>query len=181
VRKNTSPFGLVDEDSGQLPLTLGSSFKTSDFIVDSLHDGWKDIPVPEQAAITHLPLKVDNGPQSRGVRTQFLKRLVEFADQTGKIIPLLDYPPYHSQYNPIERCGGLLEQHWKGAKRVEVETLMEWANSMTWKGIHPVVKLSRTVYPKGISRSKKATRELEARLERHPLLPKGDILVRPAP
>lgn len=56
--------------------------------MDSLTDGWNDIPVPEQAAITHIQLKVDNGPESSGVRTQFLKRIVDFADHTGKIIQL---------------------------------------------------------------------------------------------
>ena len=30
------PFGIVDEDGGALYLTFGSSFKTSDFIADSL-------------------------------------------------------------------------------------------------------------------------------------------------
>jgi hypothetical protein len=32
------PFGLVEEDSGQVHLTFGSFSKTSDFIVDSLQD-----------------------------------------------------------------------------------------------------------------------------------------------
>jgi hypothetical protein len=57
--------------------------------------------------------------------------------------------------------------------------MLEWAKSMTWKGLHPVVKLSRKVYQKGISLSKKAMRKLEARLERDSLLPKWDILIRP--
>jgi hypothetical protein len=173
------PFGVVDEDSGRLHLTFGSSFKTSDFIVDSLFDWWKDIPETEQATITHIQLKVDNGPESSGVRTQFLKRMVDFADHTGKIIQLLSYPPYHSKYNPIERCWGILEQHWNGTQLVDVNTLLEWAKSMTWKGLHPLVKLSRRVYQKGISLSKKAMRGIEARLERNPLLPKWDILIRP--
>jgi hypothetical protein len=174
------PFGIVEEDSGRLHLTFGSSFKTSDFIVDSLEDWWQALPEQPQTPLTHLPLKVDNGPESSGVRTQFLKRLVEFADATGKIIHLLYYPPYHSKYNPIERCWGILEQHWNGAKLVDTETMLEGAKSMTWKGIHPIVKLSRTVYQKGISLTKKAMQAVEARLERHPLLPKWDILIRPA-
>jgi hypothetical protein len=58
--------------------------------------------------------------------------------------------------------------------------MLEWAKSMTWKGIHPVVKLSRRVYRKGISISKKAMRPIEARLERNPTLPKWDILIPPA-
>lgn len=174
------PFGIVDEDSGKLHVTFGSSFKTSDFIVDSLHDWWKDTPESEQAVITHIQLKVDNGPESSGVRTQFLKRIVEFADHTGKIIQLLYYPPYHSKYNPIERCWGILERHWNGAKLVDANTMTEWAKSMTWKGINPVVNLSRTIYQKGVSLSKNAMRKIEARLKRNPLLPKWDILIHPA-
>ena len=173
------PFGILEEDRGQLHLTFGHSFKTSDFIVDSLQDWWQALPAEQQAEISHLQLKVDNGPESSGVRTQFLKRMVAFADDTGKTLQLLYYPPYHSKYNPIERCWGILEQHWNGTLLVDTETMLEWAKSMTWKGIRPIVKLSRKVYEKGISLSKKAMQEIEARLERNPLLPKWDILIRP--
>ena len=173
------PFGLVDEDSGQLQVTFGRSSKTSDFIVDSLYDWWNDIPIAERATIAHLQLKVDNGPESSGVRTQFLKRMVDFADHIGKPIQLLYYPPYHSKYNPIERCWGILEQHWNGAQRVDVDTMLGWARRMTWKGIHPIIKLSQTIYQKGVSLSKKAMQAVEARLERNPLLPKWDILIQP--
>ena len=51
---------------------------------------------------------------------------------------------------------------------------------MTWKGIHPIIKLSQTIYQKGVSLSKKAMQAVETRLERNPLLPKWDILIRPA-
>jgi transposase len=60
--------------------------------------------------------------------------MVEFCDAIGKPIQLLYYPPYHSQCNPIERCWGILELHWNGTKLVDVETRLEWAKSMTWKG-----------------------------------------------
>jgi hypothetical protein len=84
-----------------------------------------------------------------------------------------------SKYNPVERCWGILEKHWNGMKRVDVDTLLGWARSMTWKGLPPVVELSRKVYPKGISLSKEVMQEVEARLGRHPLLPKWDILIQP--
>jgi hypothetical protein len=148
--------------------------------MDSLEDWWHDLPAVERATIAHLQLKVDNGPESSGIRTRFLKRMVDFADRIGKPIYLLYYPPYHSKYNPIECCWGILEQHWNGAKRIDVDTLLEWAKTMTCKGIRPIVKLSRTVYQKGIALSKAAMRVVEARLERNPLRTKGDILIRPA-
>jgi hypothetical protein len=50
---------------------------------------------------------------------------------------------------------------------------------MTWKGLHPVVTLTRQVYEKGVSLSRQAMQSIETRLERNPLLPKWDILIRP--
>ncbi len=174
------PCGIVDEDSGQLYIHFGSSYKTSDFIVDTLQTWWKGLTPRQQRQTKLLQLKVDNGPESSGVRTQFLKRMVEFSDQIGKSIQLLYYPPYHSKYNPIERCWGILEQHWNGTQLKDVNTMLKWAQSMTWKGIHPIVKLNQQRYLKGISLTKVDMREIEKRLKRNPELPKWDILIQPA-
>jgi len=175
------PCGIVDEASGQLHMTFGSSSKTSDFIVDALVAWWAALEATEQVAMARLQIKMDNGPESSGRRTQFLQRMVAFCDAIGKPIQLLYYPPYHSKYNPIERCWGILELHWNGTKLVDVETMLEWAKSLTWKGIHPIVELSHKVYQKGISLGKAAMQAVEARLTRHPALPKYDILIKPIP
>lgn len=175
-----TPFGVVDEDSGELHIAFGSSAKTSDFIMDCLEAYWARLSPQEREAIDQLQIKADNGPESNGRRTQFLKRMVAFCDHIGKPIQLLYYPPYHSKYNPVERCWGILEKHWNGAMLVDVDTMLGWARSMTWKGLHPVVTLTRQIYEKGVSLSKHAMQSVEARLERNPLLPKWDILIRPA-
>jgi hypothetical protein len=180
LKEKYIPCGIVDEDSAQLHITFGNSAKTSDFIVDALEAWWIVLEEAEQVAMARLQIKMDNGPESSGKRTQFLHRMVQFADQIGKPIHLLYYPPYHSKYNPIERCWGILELHWNGTKLVDVETMLAWAKSMTWKGIHPVGALSRKVYQKGIALGKKAMQAVESRLERHPELPKWDILIHPA-
>ncbi len=83
------------------------------------------------------------------------------------------------KYNPIERCWGILEQHWNGALLSHVDTMLAWAQSMTWKGRRPIIHLSQKVYHKGISLTKKAMEEIEMRLLRNPHLPKWDILIRP--
>jgi hypothetical protein len=74
----------------------------------------------------------------------------------------------------------MLELHWNGTKVVDVETMVEWAKTMTWKGIPPIVELSRKVYQKGGALSKRAMQVVAARLARHPELPKWDILILPA-
>ncbi|CDN11408.1 Mobile element protein [Richelia intracellularis] len=50
---------------------------------------------------------------------------------------------------------------------------------MTSKGLYPILSLSKTVYQKGISLTKKAMKQVESRLQRNPLLPKWDILIQP--
>ena len=175
------PCGIVDEESGALHITFGSSYKTSDFIVDVLEAKWAALDAQDKAATGLIQIKMDNGPESSGKRTQFLHRMVQLADNIQKPIQLLYYPPYHSKYNPIERCWGILELKWNGAKLIDAETMVEWAKRMTWKGIHPVVELSRKLYQKGISLGKAAMQAIEERLERHPALPKYDILINPAP
>lgn len=174
------PFGIVDEDTGRMNITFGGSHKTSDFIVDSLLAWWDGLTPREREETVLIQIKADNGPESSGVRTQFLKRMVELVDSIDRAVQLLYYPPYHSKYNPIERCWGVLECHWNGAKLTSAETMLEWAKTMTWKGLHPVVELSKKVYQKGVSLTKKAMREIESRLERNPELPKYDILILPA-
>ncbi len=174
------PCGIVDEASGEFHITFGSSYKTSDFIVDTLEAKWNAMEKQEQADTSLIQIKMDNGPESSGRRTQFLSRMVQFADVINKPIQLLYYPPSHSKYNPIERCWGILELQWNGAQLIDVETMLGWAKQMTWKGLHPVVELSRKVYDKGISLGKAVMRAVEARLKRDPALPKYDILINPA-
>lgn len=130
-REKYTPFGLLEEDTGQLAVWFGSSAKTSDFLVDSLEAWWKGLPLAERETLSLLQIKADNGPESHGRRTQFLHRLVHFADTIGTPIQLLYYPPYHSKYNPIERCWGILQKHWNGAQLVDVQTMLEWAGTMT--------------------------------------------------
>ena len=173
------PCGIVDEDSAELTITFGSSYKTSDFIVDTMAAKWYAMDEHEKAQTSLIQIKMDNGPESSGRRTQFLSRMVQLVDMINKPIQLLYYPPYHSKYNPIERCWGILELKWNGTQLTDAETMLEWAKRMTWKGLHPVVELSRQVYQKGIRLGKAAMEAVEARLKRDPKLPKYDILINP--
>jgi hypothetical protein len=179
-KEKSVPCGIVDEESGEFPITCGRSYKTSDFMVDTIEAKWNALEKQEQADTSLIQINMDNGPERSGRRTQFLSRMVQLAAVINKPIPLLYYPPYHSKDNPVERCWGILELKWNGAKLINGETMLGWAKQMTWKGLHPVVELSRKVYDKGISLGKAAMQAVEARLKRDPALPKYDILIDPA-
>ena len=60
------------------------------------------------------------------------------------------YPPYHSKYNPIERCWSALEKKWNGVLLNGLEVVLQCALRMTWKGRHPTVKRLDGEYPDGV-------------------------------
>jgi Rhodopirellula transposase DDE domain len=174
------PQGILDLTSCSLSIFIATSNGTSDFFADCLEQWWEANKVRYPDA-RRLVINLDNGPENSSHRTQFMNRMVIFADATGLEIKLVYYPPYHSKYNPIEHCWGVLESHWNGTLLNSVATVVEWAGTMTWKGTRPIVKLIETTYAKGVRIAKDAFRAIESRLQRHDSLPKYDVLIRPQP
>ena len=111
-------------------------------------------------------INADNGPENSGRRTQWLKRLVEFAAFHRVNVWLAYYPPYHSKYNPIERVFGVLENYWNGDPLTSVDKALGMAEGMTYKGIHPTANLIGGAYPKGVKLNKKSMKPYEKCLER---------------
>jgi len=135
---SVTPVGIFQPASDELFLYAVTSKVTSDCLVDRLIDWWETVK-ERFSHIKTLLINLDNGPESHSRRTQFMQRLVEFAQRYHLTIRLAYYPPYHSKYNPIERCWGILEQHWNGALLDSVDAVIHYARTMTWKGNHPVV------------------------------------------
>jgi hypothetical protein len=171
------PFGILMVATGALMLLFGSR-ETSDAWVDALQMWWGQV----KAGLGHvkrLVIYLDNGPKNSGRRTQFLKRMVEFADRSGLEIRLVYYPPYHSKYNRIERCWSALEKKWNGVLLTSLEVVLQCARRMTWKGSHPIVRHFEGEYPDGVRVAAKEMKPYEARLQRLATLPKYDIVIKP--
>jgi len=162
-----------------LTILFGTSRETSDFIADCLQQWW-DANHERYAHVRQLVINLDNGPENSSFRTQFMQRMVEFADRNGLEIVLVYYPPYHSKYNPIERCWGILENHWNGTLLDSADTVLHWAATMTWNGIQPVVHLVEKSYEKGVRVAKKAFWAVAQRLQRDQALPKYCVHITPA-
>ncbi len=121
--KKLTPFGIFLPEHDELYLYFTASRVTSDFIADCLDDCWHEVQA-RFPAVSTLLLNLDNGPENHSRRTQFMKRMTDFADHTGLTVELAYYPPYHSKYNPIERVWGVLEQHWNGSLLESVEAVL---------------------------------------------------------
>jgi DDE family transposase len=115
----------------------------------------------------------------RDSRTQFLKRLVQFADWSGLELRLVYYPPYHSKYNRIERCWSALEKKWNGVLLTCWEVVRGCALRMTWRKRHPVVERLLGTYAPRVSVPKAEMKTYNDRLERSVILPKYDITIKP--
>ena len=174
-----TPFGILLPESADNHLWFTEGKVTADFMADRIAEM---IPRWKKCFDLHtLVINADNGPESNGHRTQWLKRLVELSDAHQLTIQLAYYPPYHSKYNPVERLWGVLENHWRGEIIDTTHKGLGLARSMTYRGIKPTVRKVRKVYRAGISVAKKAMREIERRLERKPGLESWFIRIVPQP
>ena len=173
-----TPVGIFLPATDELFVYAVTSKVTSDCLVDRLVQWWEAVRA-RFAHITTLVINLDNGPENHSRRTQFMQRIVEFVQQYGISVRLVYYPPYHSKYNPIERCWGILENHWNGAILDTVAAVLNFTASMTWNGIHPVVDLVTTLYHTGVRLSQEAMAVIEAQIVRLPGLDKWFVDITP--
>ncbi len=171
-----TPFGIFLPEHDDLWLYMARSKVTSDFIADRLEQWWEGVRL-RFLRVRTLVINLDNGPENHSRRSQFLKRIVAFARKYRLVVQLAYYPPYHSKYNPIERCWGVLEMHWNGSLLDSVEAVLGFARSMTWKGKHPVVSVVEATYATGVKLTPQEMGALEAEVIRLPSLEKWFVKI----
>jgi len=93
---------------------------------------------------------------------------------------LIYYPPYHSKYNPIERCWAVLENYWNSTLLTTVEDALQGASNMTWNGFEPLVHLAEGFYEKKITVPKSELETYEQQWQRSEQLPRWDVTVVPS-
>ncbi len=172
------PLGILDVLGNRLSIYFGKSAETTDFIVDCLEAWWQENK-PSYTGLEELAIDIDNGSATRSNRTQFIKRIVQFSQKTQLKIRLIYYPPYHSKYNPIERCWAALENYWNGAILDSIDAAIKWASNMTWNSISPQVQLFEGNYEKGVSVSSQELEGFKPFWLQSEKLPKWDVTVFP--
>ena len=84
-KTTVTPYGIFLPELDELFLYFTESKVTSDFIVDILEDFWKSESW-RFSDIKTLILNQDNGGENNSRRTQFLKRILEFAQSNQKLL-----------------------------------------------------------------------------------------------
>jgi hypothetical protein len=177
-RGRLTPFGIFWLGAKELSLYFTATKVSSDCMVDQLTAWWQRHR-DACRGVRRLLLDLDNGPENHGYRSQFLYRLVGFAPAEQVAVQLAYYPPYHSKYNPIERCWGVLENYWHGELLESEEAVLGFARNMTYAQKHPEVYRVMQAYAKGARRTRAEKRRLEQWIERTSGLEKWALLIHP--
>ncbi len=178
--QKVTPVGVFLPQDNELHLFLITGPVTADALADCIRETWLRIAARFPTVQTLL-LNLDNGPENHSRRTQFMKRLAELVDECQLTIELAYYPPYHSKYNPVERVWGVLEQHWNGVLLDSLNTVLQFAKTMTYNCVHPVVQQVTKTYATGVKLTLQAMTDLEQRLERLSGLEKYFVRIPPLP
>jgi hypothetical protein len=173
-----TPVGILMTESDELFVYGVTSKVTSDCLVDRLQQWWNAVR-PRFESTKTLLINLDNGPECHSRRSQFMLRMVNFVRDTGLTVKLVYYPPYHSKYNPIERCWGVLEQHWNGSLLDGLQVALDFIETMTWRGVHPIANAITTIYRTGVKLNKDAMDALESCFVRDPQLGKWFVTISP--
>jgi hypothetical protein len=91
-----TPFGIFVPEYDELDLYFTHSKVSSDFMADVLDEWWQRSK-ERFGEVRELLLDLDNGPENHSRRTQFLYRMVKFAQKNQVTVQLAYYPPYHSK------------------------------------------------------------------------------------
>lgn len=145
------PYGMYDLQHNHGYVILGTSHDTSEFACDCVRQWWQTYGQTTYVKADSVLLLCDGGG-SKSARTYLFKAALEKVVQDiGVELRVAHYPPYTSQYNPIEhRLFPHLTRAGQGVVFTSVELvkdLMAQANTQT--GLEGSVDICTKTYATG--------------------------------
>ena len=153
------PFGILDIKTNKPYFFNYKDKPTSLDLIDCIEEFY--VKEYNNSCKDKLYILLDNGPDNSGVRTIFLKGLIDISKKYNIEIELVYYPPYHSKYNSVERLWARLENIWNGFLLETTDICLNFMKNLTWKGIHSVTLLKIKKYEKGMKIQKNEMKILE--------------------
>ena len=127
------PFGVFLPNTDDLFLYFTPSKVTADFIVDTLEQWWEEVK-SDFPQVKTLVIHLDNGPENNSHRTQFIKRIVVFAQKYQLRVRLAYYPPYHSNWT-LDKMNGFWGRKRENGKTRKRDRERNWTlpRSQQWQ------------------------------------------------
>ena len=153
-----TPFGVYNIFKNQGFVSVGISYDTAVFAVESIRKWWHIQGKEQYSEADELVVTADCGG-SNGYRNRLWKyELQNLANEIGKKITVLHYPPGTSKWNKIEhRLFAFISKNWQGVpltSRALVVSLIGATKTNT--GLAVTCVLDESEYQKGIKVSDEA-------------------------
>lgn len=166
-----TPFGVYNIFKKQGFVNVGLSCDTAVFAVESIRKWWYAEGIGDYANVDRIVLTADCGG-SNGNRNRLWKwELQKLADEIGKDIQVMHYPPGTSKWNKIEhRMFSFITKNWQGVPLVTASVIVNLIGATkTEKGLSIRCVLDENVYETGIKVSESDFESIEISADKfHP-------------
>src|SRR5271156_4140114 len=152
-----TPYGVYDITQNKGWVSVGISFDTGRFAVNTLRQWWLNCGEREYAGTQGLLVNADGGG-SNGSRVRLWKTsLQEFADEIDVPITVCHYPPGTSKWNPIEhRMFAPISANWRAKPLRSFNDVTQYIRATTTKtGLTIDADVDGAIYQKGVKITKK--------------------------
>jgi hypothetical protein len=146
-----TPFGVYDVFKNQGFVSVGLSGDTAVFAVESIRKWWYAQGMVEYANAAKVVLTADCGG-SNGNRNRLWKfELQKLANEIGRDIQVLHYPPGTSKWNKVEhRLFAFISKNWAGVPLVSAAVIVSLIGATkTQSGLCVQCVLDEEIYEKG--------------------------------
>lgn len=174
------PFGLYDIGRNKGHMYGGTSYETSEFVVDAIALWWETIGRQHYPDTTDLLILADaggaNGYRRRLWKWELQKQL---ADRLGLTITVCHFPSGASKWNPIEhRLFSYISLNWAGQPLSSYDLALSYIRSTTTEqGLQVDAILLDKTYQRGIKISDNQMHTLC--LTKHEICPQWNYTIRP--
>jgi hypothetical protein len=161
------PYGVYDMHANEGWVSVGQSKDTAQFAVNTIWTWWQVMGSTRYAASEHLFITADCGGSNSSRGHLWKKELQALADELGKKVTVLHYPPGTSKWNKIEhRMFSQISLSMRGRPSTSFEVLLNSiANTTTETGLRIEAALDLRSYECGIKISSEELQKLN--IERH--------------
>ena len=146
-----TPYGVYNIFKNHGFVSVGISGDTAVFAVESIRKWWYAEGVDEYSNAAEIVITADSGG-SNGYRNRLWKyELQQFANEIGKSIKVMHYPPGTSKWNKIEhRLFSFISKNWQGIPLESIAIILALISATkTQKGLAVTCVLDETTYEAG--------------------------------
>ena len=147
-----TPYGIYDIFKNEGFVNVGVSNDTAEFAVESIRKWWSMYGKAVYPQAEEIMITADSGG-SNGYRVRLWKAEIQrFANETGKKITVLHFPPGTSKWNKIEhRLFSFISKNWRGRPLLTLAVIVSLISSTTTeKGLRVDCVVDDKEYQRGL-------------------------------